>query len=229
MSTIHGNSESAGLDLANKLVLEAAIACMSAMIYYLAAGLVLQFLRPDYSIVASPMSNYAVGPYGYLETTAFIFDGVSILALAIALSRLARSRGWSLSGLTLLGIVGAGRILEAAFPTDVPPGPVPRTMVGVIHGLLAIAVFICVVIATFRLSSGFAKEISWQKIYPAARTLAIASLATLIVFTVAISMTHLPNPVLGFDATGITEKIFLALWHIWILLTAIHLRSIVKS
>src|ERR687898_2149830 len=42
----------------------------------------LHFLRPDVNPVLEPMSNYAVGPYGFLLTVADI--GLSLAAIALA-------------------------------------------------------------------------------------------------------------------------------------------------
>jgi hypothetical protein len=45
----------------------------------------LHFLRPDVNPVLEPMSNYAVGPYGFLFTAADIGLGLAALALTFGL------------------------------------------------------------------------------------------------------------------------------------------------
>mgnify|MGYP000969958078 CR=1 FL=1 len=139
------------------------------MAYYLVAGVALHFLRPDYSLLQSGMSCYAVGPWGWLETAAFALDGLSLAALTAGLWRGIAPQGRSRAGLLLLGLVAVGRILEAALPTDVPPGPVPRTPVGVAHFGVAFLVFLAVTAAVLLISRRLAKDAAWRPFAPTAR------------------------------------------------------------
>ena len=45
----------------------------------------LHFVRPDVNPMLEPMSNYAVGPYGFLLTAADIGYGLAALALTFGL------------------------------------------------------------------------------------------------------------------------------------------------
>jgi len=116
--------------------------------------------------------------------------------------------------------------LLAPDATDVPPGPVPRTTVGELHALIALAVFSVVVAAALVFSSRFGKDTAWRMFQPVSRRIALASLATLIMFVIALVVSHFPKTVIDFDIAGLVEKIFHILWHSWILLTAFHPRSI---
>jgi len=75
--------------------------------YFSVIIVVLHFLRPDLNPLRQPTSEYAVGPYGFLMTSAFLSMGLASFALVIGLyqgvSQPARSR----IGLALLGIWGA--------------------------------------------------------------------------------------------------------------------------
>jgi len=194
---------------------------VAGMVYYLVSGLALQFLRPDYSVVETAMSAYAVGEYGFVETIAFAFDGLAILALGGGLLMTVSASGRSPAGLILLGLVGVGRLLEAAFATDVPPGPVPRTTAGVVHTAVAFAVFVLVVAAALLISRRLGKDPTWQAYQRPAIWMSWASSATLGLF--------LLQSLVGLGAGhtfGLFEKIFLVSWHIWVLMTASQLRSI---
>ena len=56
---------------------------------------VLHFLRPDVNPMLDPISNYAVGPYGFLFTAADLGLGLAALALTFGLYRGIASRGRS--------------------------------------------------------------------------------------------------------------------------------------
>jgi hypothetical protein len=47
----------------------------------------LHFLRPDVNPMLDPVSNYAVGPYGFLFIAANIGSGLAALALTFGLYR----------------------------------------------------------------------------------------------------------------------------------------------
>lgn len=51
------------------------------------AVVVLHVLRPEFNPVNHAVSNYAVGPYGYLMTAAFYALALSVFALALGLAR----------------------------------------------------------------------------------------------------------------------------------------------
>src|SRR6266702_3274230 len=55
--------------------------------YFFVAVVTLHFLRPDYDPVKRAVSNYAIGPYGFLMTTAFFALALSLFALALGLAR----------------------------------------------------------------------------------------------------------------------------------------------
>jgi hypothetical protein len=48
---------------------------------------VLHFLRPDLNPISTPTSEYAVGPYGFLMTSAFFGMSLGSFALVIGLYR----------------------------------------------------------------------------------------------------------------------------------------------
>ena len=64
----------------------------------------LHFLRPDVNPALEPISNYAVGPYGFLFTAADIGLGLAALALMVGLYLGIAPHGRSYVGLFILGL-----------------------------------------------------------------------------------------------------------------------------
>src|SRR5919112_5523406 len=79
----------------------------------------LHFLRTDVNPVVEPVSNYAVGAYGFLSTAANIGGGLAALALTLGLYLSIAPPSRSRVGLFLLGLVGVSELLAAIFPIDV--------------------------------------------------------------------------------------------------------------
>src|SRR6476646_2024128 len=79
---------------------------MISIIYFAAAIVALHLLRPDHNPVSQPTSEYAVGPYSFLMTSAFFSMSLASLTLVVAffqgIPEWARSR----IGLALLGVWG---------------------------------------------------------------------------------------------------------------------------
>ena len=64
-----------------------ALIAIGGIVYFIVAVVVLHFLRPEYNPINHAVSNYAVGPYGYLMTAAFYVLALSVFALALGLFR----------------------------------------------------------------------------------------------------------------------------------------------
>ena len=204
-----------------KRVAQLSMIAMVGIAYFVAAVAVLHILRPDYDPTQRVMSNYAVGPYGFLMIIAFLALAVSKFALALALYRGMTPASRSRTGIILLGIAGLGVLLAAIFPTDVTPDDSPVTSVGVIHILVSVIGFLCLLAAMFLLSRRFKKDERWQSFSRPSLALALAALAAFIAFMV-IQATATP-------VGGIAQRIFVALYLLWLFLTAIRLRAIAKE
>ena len=79
----------------------------------------LHFLRPDVNPVLEPISNYGVGPYGFLLTVADIGSILATFALVFGLYLGLPPPGRSYLGLFLLGLYGVSEMLAGIFPIDV--------------------------------------------------------------------------------------------------------------
>jgi hypothetical protein len=110
---------------------------------------VLHFLRPDVNPVLEPMSNFAVGPYGFLFTAADIGSGLAALALTFGLYLSIAPPGRSYVGLFLLGLYGVSVRLAGIFPIDVGG---EATTFGIIHNIVGNISFFAFPVAVIFLS-----------------------------------------------------------------------------
>ena len=177
----------------------------------------LHFLRPDVNPVLEPMSNYAVGPYGFLLTAADIGSGLAALALTFGLYLSIAPPGRSYVGLFLLGLYGVSVLLAGIFPIDVGG---EATTFGTIHNIVGNISFFGFPIGVILLSLGMGKDERWRSF----RRTALA-LSLLVVLTVILTMVG-SNIGIGF---GLTQRLANVTALAWMLLVALHLRSLAQG
>ena len=178
---------------------------------------VLHFVRPDVNPVLEPMSNYAVGPYGFLLTAADIGSGLAALALTFGLYLSIAPPGRSYVGLFLLGLYGVSVLLAGIFPIDVGG---EATMAGTIHNIVGNIAFFGFPIAVILLSLGMGKDERWRSL-----RLPALALAGVVVLTVILTMVGV-NIGIGY---GVTQRLFNVAAMLWMLVVALHLRSLAQG
>ena len=175
----------------------------------------LHFLRPDVNPVLEPISTYgAVGPYGFLFVAALLGNGLGALALMLGLYLGIAPRGRSYIGLFFLGLYGVSELMAAIFKLDVGG---EATMVGTIHNIVGNISFFAFPIAVILLSLGMGKDERWRSFRIPALTL-----AGIVVLTVVLTMVGF-NIGIGF---GVTQRLANLAVMLWMLVVALHLRSI---
>jgi hypothetical membrane protein len=132
-----------------------ALIAVGGIVYFFGAVVALHFLRPEYNPVNHAVSNYAVGPYGYLMTAGFYALALSLLALAFGLTRSMTFTNQARVAVLLLCLASVGMVVMGIFPGDVHALHPPATMTGVIHWTAAGISFLSIMIAAFLLSSSF--------------------------------------------------------------------------
>lgn len=166
--------------------------------------------RSDHGF-AEPMSDYAVGRYGYLQTIAFAALGLASLALCAALSPPQGSASaWS-TGRLLLAIWSMGVLLAAIFPVDAgePSGA------GQVHGVASGVSFIAVVVAMFVLSTAFGHAPRWAS---------FSRLSSKLSGTAALALV-VAGPTQRSLAFGVAQRVFVGTVVAWLIITAFRLRS----
>ena len=189
---------------------------------YVAIVVIAQLLPPHYSVVRSAESDLAVGRYGWLMTSAFVVRGALSLALVAAVALATRGATRSRLGLWLIGLWGAGALLLAVFPTDLPGAT--RTAHGGIHALVAFAAFFAVGLGELLVSRRIAALDGWHQFAKRVRRLALAALAACVAAVAALGLSATGSGGLG-GVAGLLERVFLGLVLLWMLLVAVRLRS----
>jgi hypothetical protein len=183
--------------------------------YFAIIIVALHFLRPDLNPLSRPTSEYAVGPYGFLMTSAFFSMSLASFALVIGLYQGVSQRARSRIGLALLGIWAVGVLIAMIFPID--PEGAPQTISGTIHGINGPLTFLSLTAGTILVSRRFKQDEKWRSFH---RTALILSLIMLAVF-----IATFVNIATGSGFAGLCQRIFLAAFVTWFFLTATRLRS----
>ncbi|HEU4784783.1 MAG TPA: DUF998 domain-containing protein [Ktedonobacterales bacterium] len=185
---------------------------IAGIVIYLALDVVAQLLPPHYSPVRQPESDLAVGPYGYVMTINFVVRGCLSLALVAGLMWGVAARARSTVGIVLIGIWAVGAFLLALFPTDVSSR---LTIHGDIHLLVALVAFCAVALGELLVSLRIGADARWSSLRPYLLVCAVATLAALLAEVVGVRASE------AFG--GLTERIFLGLALLWMLLVAVRL------
>jgi hypothetical membrane protein len=174
----------------------------------------LHFLRPDVNPVLEPISNYGVGPYGFLLTVADIASILATFALVFGLYLGIGPPGRSYVGLFFLALYGVSELLAGIFPIDVGR---EATTAGTIHNVVGNISFFCFPIAAILLSLRMGKDEHWRSIRRPALALSIV-----VVLTVILTIAGF-NLGIGF---GVTQRVANVAVLVWMLVVALHLRSV---
>jgi hypothetical protein len=182
--------------------------------YFVVVIAALHFLRPGINPVERPTSEYAVGPFGYLMTSAFVSMSLGTWALVVGLQRdLSRSRLHRV-GLGFLGVWGIGLLVAATFPIDVQGAP--TTLAGTIHRINGPLTFLSLVVGTNLVSRGFKHDVTWRPIYWFAAVLALLMIAEFVAGGLMAARG---------SGAGIAQRVMLVTLATWFLITAARLRS----
>jgi hypothetical membrane protein len=195
-----------------------ALLTIAGIILYVIIDVIAQLLPPHYSVIRQPESDLAVGSYGWLMTINFLIRGLLSFALIAGLAKGTTAAARSRAGLILLGIWAAGALLLALFPTDLAGERV--TLHGAIHLLVAVIAFLCAAVGEIIISRRFAADAAWRSFSRPALTLAVLALIVCLLTLAGGAvpgLKHIP---------GLTERLFLGLALLWMLVMALRLRSL---
>jgi hypothetical membrane protein len=187
---------------------------IAGLAFFVAAVSSLHFLRPDYDSQRRYISEYTVGPYGYLMTSAFFAWGIGSVALALGIRGTLRPSRLSQVGFLLLWIATACIFGAGVFTADLTGDPV--TIRGTIHGLVSIVLFLSIMPSIIVLSIGFRRDPRWQKFGSPSLGLGIAVLGTFFLFGG-------PGGIVGI---GTGQRIFVGTLFLWLLIAAFWLRHV---
>ena len=188
---------------------------IAGVAYFVLAIAYLHVLRPDVNPVARVTSEYAVGPYGVLMTSAYFIFGCALVALGIGIARSFDTRAWTTVGTALLYLAAAATAIAGLFPIDA--GALrPITSEGRVHRLAGIVAFTSMTLGPLLLAPRFRRHRRWQDVASVGRLAGVAGLLGL----AAIQLFLLER-----GLAGVAQRIVLALVCAWMLLAAFRLTS----
>lgn len=190
----------------------AAIICFS---YGAFALTLLHFLRPDYAPASNFISNYAVGPYGWIMTTWFLAMSCGLLTLVLAFAKggMRSVVGWL--GLALLFVASLGLVVSAIFPTDVQGAP--STRAGDLHDMSFLVNVSCMITATVLISASLG---GMPRMRDFRQTTWMLTGLILVAFVVQILTFHKGMPY------GLANRFFVVALLIWLVAISMRLRRI---
>ncbi|MGA9852014.1 MAG: DUF998 domain-containing protein [Gammaproteobacteria bacterium] len=181
------------------------LALMGVLFFFLVSA-ALQFLRPDYSFMGTPLSFYLLGPHGVWLHIAFYALAVAIALLAVG-CYIGSARQARTAATLVLFILGAlGVVVTAISPTDTTDR---LTLYGAVHVAAAALAFLATSVAMLVQSWRFRQDSRWRLHSCAAMELAVFEFIVLWFY----ALVHYP-------ARGFMEKLTILLILIWLTLVA---------
>ena len=185
-------------------------AAVVGVLYFFAAVSTEEALRPMYDPIQRTISELAVGRDSFLQISAFVALGLSLLALPAGLWQRLRSTVVSRLGLCLIAVGGVASFVAAAFPTDLRNAAV-ATLSGQIHATTASTGYACLITAMLLLSLHFRGDLRWRPIHMPASALTLVGIAA------AISLCVVGDS----DVTGLVQRLMVVPLLAWVMLTGI--------
>ncbi|MGW5240695.1 DUF998 domain-containing protein [Monashia sp. NPDC004114] len=158
-----------------------------------------------YSARAQAMSELALGRGGSLMFAAFSLMGAGTLMLALLLHRELPRAKVAYVALILAAVLD---VLSAIFHTNRANGP--ATVSSNIHMIAGICTYALVVLAMFSTVRHLRRTPRWTHCATPTLVWSVVALATFFLV-----------PVLGDDSFGLAQRIFVATWLSWMIVTAI--------
>lgn len=186
------------------------------IVYFTATIIILHFLLPDVNAVRSPTSEYAVGRYGFLMSSAFISMSLATFFLLFGLNRTVNNSIPFLIGRVLFVIWGLGLFVALSFPIN-PEGTEPTTK-NLIHRINGPIAFLCLSVAVLLFAISFKLDENWRPIYKPGLILALLMLILFVIIGVTVAN--------NFHLEGLLQRIFLVILISWFFVTSLHLRSL---
>ncbi|HML04466.1 MAG TPA: DUF998 domain-containing protein [Methanobacterium sp.] len=175
-------------------------------------------LRPGYSQIFNDVSDLGIGPYSIIQNISFIIFGLLSIGFAMGLGANLPNRAGKVTKWLVI-IFGLCIILAGVTLFSVGPDVTYAKDV-VSHGLVSAIAFLVIIIAQF---------LTWQAlrgsddaIWGRYRLYSLISGLLSILVLIFLSYTQFSS------FHGASERLFIAVWMIWIFVTGIKLYSVTK-
>jgi hypothetical protein len=177
----------------------------------------LHLLRPDCNPLRNFMSEYLVGPFGFLGTATAYVLAATLLMLLAGLRLGVRPSGFLTASCVLLGVVIISVCVSAIFPIDQFPqdGRLPNfTRAGIIHVVFAVPLFVSLIALLLILPSAYKRDEKWRSSSHVTLLLGFLTLASFVGFFLA-----------PFYLRGLAQRATGLPVLVWLLLTGLRLRQ----
>ncbi len=178
----------------------------AGVLFYFLVATVLQFLRPDYSFMGTPLSFYLLGPHSAWLHIAFyaLATAIALLAVGCYIASAPPARSAATLVLFMLGAIGV--VVTALASTDTSD---KLSVHGAIHLLAAALAFIATSFGMLIQSWRFRLDPGWVPRFRPALELAVFEFLVLWIYALA----HIP-------ANGFMQKLTILLILLWLAQTA---------
>ena len=190
----------------------------AGVLLFVALVAVLHVLDPTRDPVSITVSEYVLGPHGWLLSFAGLAFGLGTLAITTAVAAILPSPRPRV-GLASLAIAGLSMVVVGAFPTDPidPTDPRFLTTAGAIHAAAGILSFTCFALAAPLLT----RPVATATHTPWLRRLAVMAPIGYVLFWATGVLDNQLGGLLGNrSATGLGERLMAATFIVWLLAVA---------
>lgn len=205
-------------NVANAVVANGTHFGTAALVFYVYAvlGLILlHFLRPDYAPASHMISEYAIGPYGWVMRTVFIALSCASMMLFVGLLLRGPNSFLSRLGATLLGIASIGLLVSAIYSMDAPGAP--STSSGDIHDISFFVNVGSAFVTSVLLSASFGRDIRWRSYQ---RTSIVLTALLVVAFVLQFLTLHKGMPF------GLANRFFVVVALSWSITVSYRLRTL---
>ena len=189
--------------------------------WFLASVVVLHVINPGLGPVDHQISEYALGPWGWLMTVAFLVVGAGIVALGVGLRR-SLTPGPRVWASWLIAATGVFFVGVAVFPTDaqLADGTTANTFSGQMHVFAGTVGPLFLVVGAFVLRGVFARDPRW---HPLARVTGWFAVAMTLWYLISGTVVVAFGP--G-SYTGVVQRLFWLVLLGWLALIGARLRRL---
>jgi hypothetical protein len=192
-------------------------AAICFLAYAAAALLLMHVLRPDLAPRSHMISEYAVGPFGWVMQSVFVGLSLGCAALLAGLALNGPSSVAARLGALLLGVASVGLIVSAIYPMDLPGAPATRA--GELHDLSFMVNVGSIALAIVLLTAAFGSDPRWRSFR---RTSAVLLSLIALAFVLQFLTLHKGAPY------GLANRFFITVVLAWLIATSFRLRTLAR-
>lgn len=196
-------------DMPSRLFAVVTIISIADPAFFLLANAALHLLRRDLNPATHYISEYAVGRFGLLMSSALVILGIGTIALAVVMHATMNATWLVRVGTAVLFVSGLSTILIGLFRTDIEGQP--PTVAGAIHGQAAFIAILCEAISVLILTAAFFRDRRWH-------SFRIVSL----VFSIVVVISGALLPVVQ---RGTGERLLVYTLVLWLFVVALRMRA----